>query len=187
MSNPTLDSAAITQRGVQLRDDNGAPVSTAGGLITSVSTTFTGSNATVNTPLFHITGTVMIYQIWGVVTTVLGANHTAAAWRLNDQTSQVYITAVGGVDISALAAGTCIVKKGLVAAAAVKLDNAAGVVSEPTTLETDYFSPCVLVKKTAATTDIEYHYATTDTPTSGAMTHFVNWYPLSADGKVTPI
>lgn len=186
MANPTLDSAPIVQRGTQIRDDNGYPVST-GGLVTSTSTTFTGSNATVNTPIFHITGTVQILGIWGVVTTVLGANHTAAAWRLNDQAAQIYLTAVGGVDISALAVGTVIVKKGLVAAAAVALNNVAGVVSEPTTLETTYFSPVVVTKKTAAVTDIEYHYATTDTPTSGAIQHFVNWYPISADGRVTPI
>lgn len=168
------------------RDNNRVPL-VVDGFTISTSTTLTGSNATVNVPLFHITGAVEIRGIWGVVTTVLGANHTAAAWRINDQTAQVYITAVGGVDISALAAGTLIVKNGLKAAAASKLDNVAGVVSEPTTLETTYFSPFIAVKKTAATTDIEYHYATTDTPTSGVIQHFVRFIPLSADGNIVII
>lgn len=168
------------------RDNNRVPITTDG-ITVSTTTTFTGNNTTVNVPLFHIVGAVEIRGLWGVVTTVLGSNHTAAAWRLNDQTAQVYITAVGGVDISALAAGTVIVKKGLVSAAAVKLDNVAGVVSEPTTLETTFFSPFVTVKKTGATTDIEYHYATTNQPTTGAMQHFVRFIPLSADGDIVII
>lgn len=168
------------------RDANNVPITTDG-LVSTNSTTFIGSNTTVNMAIFRITGTIEVRGLWGVVTTVLGANHTAAAWRINDQTAQVYITAVGGVDISALAAGTTIVKNGLKAAAAVKLDNVAGVVSEPTTLETTYFSPCVLVKKTGANTDIEYHYATTDTPTSGAMKHYLRWLPLSSDANVTAL
>lgn len=186
MANPTLDSATITQRGSFPRDDNSVPI-TQLGLATTEPVTFSGSNATVNIPIFTITGTVMVNALYGVVTTVLGANHTAAAWRLNDQAAQVYITAIGGVDISALAAGTVLAKSGLKAAAAVKIDNAAGAVTEPTTLETIYFSPCLLTKKTGASTQIEYHYATTDTPTSGAMTFYCSWIPISADGRVTPV
>ncbi len=166
------------------RDGNGVPITTDG-LTTFTSTTFVGSNATVNVALFRITGAIEVRALYGVVTTVIGVNHTAASYRLNDQGAQVYITAIGGVDISGLAAGTMIVKKGLKAAAISTLDNVAGVVSEPTTLETTFFSPFVLVKKTAANTDIEYHYATTDTPTTGAMQHFIRWLPLSADANVT--
>lgn len=168
------------------RDGNFVPITTDG-ITTSTSTTFSGSNTTVNTALFTLTGAIEVRAIYGVITTVLGANHTAASYRLNDQTAQVYITAVGGVDISALAAGTTIVKKGLVAAAITTLDNAAGRVSEPTTLETSYFSPFVLMKKTGALTQIEYHYATTDTPTSGAMQHFVRWLPLSQDANLVAV
>ena len=168
------------------RDANHSPIQTDG-VTTETSKTFTGSAATVNTPIFRITGSVEIRALYGVVTTNLGANHTAASFRLNDQTAQVYITAVGGVTMSGKKAGSVIVKNGLVAAAAVALDNVAGAVSEPTTLETSYFSPCVVVKKTAATTNIEYRYATTDEPTSGAMQFFVRWIPLSADADVAVI
>lgn len=168
------------------RDANAVPITTDG-LQATNTLTFTGSGATVNTPLFRITGSVEVRALWGVVTTDIGVNHTASAWRLNDQTAQVYITAVGGTDISALKAGSLIVKKGVVATALSKLDNAAGVVSEPTTLETTYFSPFVFVKKTAANTDIEYHYATTDTPTTGAIQFFVRWLPLSADANVVAV
>lgn len=184
MANPTLDTTTITQRGIILRDDNDTPIAAPGFTLTN-SLTFTGNNTTVATPLFHIAGTVEVFALWGVVTTVLGANHTAAAWRLNDQTAQANITLNTGVDISGVAAGSVIVKKGLAAAAAVLINNSAGRVTEPTTLETLYFSPFVVTKKTAATTDIEYVYATTDTPTSGVIQFFIQWIPISADGRVT--
>lgn len=185
MANPPTVTP-MTQRGVLLRDDNENPVQ-GFGLTTSTSVTFTGDNTTVVTPIFGVTGTVEVLGIYGVVTTDLGANHTAAAWRLNDQTAQVNITLNTGVDISGVKAGSVIVKKGLAAAAAVLLNNSAGRVSEPTTLETMYFSPFVAVKKTGATTNIEYVYATTDTPTSGAMQFFIQWYPLSQDARITPL
>ena len=146
----------------------------------------TASNTTANVPIFSVTGTVEILGLYGVVSTTIGVNHTAGLFRLNDQTAQVAITA-SGVTLSGLAVGTTFVKKGLAAAAAALLDNAAGRVSEPTTLETSYFSPFVAMKKTGAVTNIEYEYATTDTPTTGAITFFVNWIPLSSDGAVTAV
>ncbi len=168
------------------RDANHIPIQYLGPNI-STSTTFVGSNATVNVPLFHVIGTVLITGLFGVVTTDIGVNHTAASYRLNDQTSQIYLTAVGGVDISAVKAGSMIMKKGVVATAISKVDNVAGAILEPTTLETPLFSQVMVMKKTGATTDIEYHYATTDTPTTGAMQHFCYFMPLSADGDLVVI
>lgn len=164
------------------RDANYVPITTDG-VVSNKSQTLSGSNATVNTPLFRITGTIEIRGLWGVVTTIIGANHTAGIYRLNDQTAQVAITA-SGATLSGLAVGTTIAKKGLAAAALTLLDNAAGRVSEPTTLETTFFSPFVVMKKTGANTDIEYGYATTDTPTTGVIQHFIRWIPLSADANV---
>lgn len=177
---------SLTQRGTLLRDDNDTAVQ-GFGLTTSTLITLTGNNTTVAVPLFHVTGTVEILGIYGVVTIDLGANHTAAYWRLNDQTAQVNITLNTGTTLSAVKSGSTIVKKGLAAAALALLDNAAGRISEPTTLETIYFSPFVAMQKTNATTDIEYVYSTTDTPTSGAIQFFVQWYPLSQNARVTPI
>lgn len=154
------------------------------GITSTKSQTLVGNNATAVTPLFRITGTVEVRALYGVVTTTIGANHTAAFYRLNDQTAQPAITLSTGVTLSALAVGTTIVKKGLAAAALTLLDNAAGRVSEPTTLETIYFSPFIVMKKTGANTDIEYSYATTDAPTSGVIQHFLRWVPLSVDANV---
>ncbi len=167
-------------------DANYKAITTWGFQVTT-SQTLSGSNATVSTPLWHITGTVRILALYGIVTTDLGANHTASAYRINDQTSQVYLTAVGGTDISALKAGSMIIKKGVVATAITKVDNVAGAILEPTTLETQLFSEVVVMKKTAATTDIEYRYITTDQPTSGVIQHYCYYEPLSADGALVTI
>lgn len=153
----------------------------------SRSQTLSGSNTTVATALFRVTGTVQINQIYGVVTTALGSNVTAAYYRLNDQTAQVDITLNTGTTLSSVAAGSTIVKKGLAAAAVTLLNNSAGRVSEPTTLETSYFSPFVAMKKTAANTDVEFVYSTTNTPTSGAITHYIEYEALSDDGLVAPL
>lgn len=164
-------------------DSNQKPIS-VGGVVSRNSKTLVGNNTTVNVPVFGITGTVNIVALYGVVTTALGANNTAAYWRLNDQTAQVNITVNTGTTLSAIAAGSVIAKTGLAAAALTKIDNAAGRVNEPTTLETTYFSPFVATKKTAAATNIEFTYTTTDTPTSGVIQFFAVWMPVSQDGAI---
>jgi hypothetical protein len=153
----------------------------------STSQTLAGSNTTVATALFRVTGTVQVNSLYAVVTTVLGSNVTAAYYRLNDQTAQVDITLNTGTTLSSVAAGSTFLKKGLATAAVTLLNNSAGRVSEPTTLETTVFSPFVAMKKTAANTDIEFVYTTTNTPTSGVITHFIEYEALSADGLVAPL
>lgn len=168
------------------RDANRVPITTDG-LISTDTQTLIGNNTTVAVPIFGVTGTVEVRGLWAVVTTVIGVNNTAAYFRLNDQTAQVAITASSGVTLSGLAAGTTLVKKGLAAAAVTLLDNAAGRVSEPTTLETPFFSPFVLMKKTAAATNIEFLYTTTDAPTTGVIKFFLRWLPLSSDANIAAL
>lgn len=161
------------------RDANRVPI-TEDGIITVDSQTLIGDNATVAVPIFRLTGIVEVRGLWGVVTTVLGSNNTAAYWRLNDQTAQSNITLNTGTTLSSAAAGSIIVKKGLAGAALTLLDATQERVSEPTTLETPYFSPFVIVKKPAANTDIEFVYTTNQSPTTGAIQFFIRWLPLSA-------
>lgn len=168
------------------RDANHNPIQ-VGGVASRKSLTLSGNNTTVTAPIFTLTGTVTVVALYGVVTTDLGANNTAAYWRLNDQTAQPAITLSTGTTLSAVKSGSVIVKKGLAAAALVLLDNSAGRVSEPTTLETTYFSPFVITKKTAATTQIEFVYSTTDTPTSGVIQFFAIWLPVSADAALVAV
>jgi hypothetical protein len=169
------------------RDANNVPIA-IDGLTSSTTKTFTGASATVNVPIFGFTGIVEIRALWGIVTTVLGANHTASSFRINDQTAQIYLTAVGGADISAYPVGSMISKVGLVATALTAKKADVGFVLEPTTLETITFSPVIIGDKTALTNNtIEYHYATTDNPTSGAMQFFVRWLPISSDANISPL
>lgn len=169
------------------RDANRVPITTDG-LVSTDSQTFVGSNTTVNVPIFVFTGVIEVRGLWGVVTTTLGANHTASAFRINDQTAQVYLSVSTGVDISGATAGSMISKVGLVAAALTYKSAAVGYILEPTTLETIAFSPIIIGDKTTLTNNtIEYHYATTDAPTSGAMTFFLRWLPLSTDATVTSL
>src|ERR1043166_3058403 len=145
------------------------------------SITLVASNTTASMVLFTVTGTVLVHRIIGQVTTVIGANHTAAHLRTNDQTANIAITAAGGITLSGLAVGTLFYKDALAAAALKLLDNAAGRTAEPATAGLLSNSPFVVMKKTAAVTTIDYRYSTTDTPTSGVILWRAIWEPISSD------
>lgn len=149
--------------------------------------TINASNATVNPPIFTLIGSVYLTRIWGEIITTLSSNHTAASLRINDQTAQVYLTAVGGTTLSALAAGSLILKTGLVATAITAVTNAAGAIAEPATTQHMGLSPVIITKKTAALTQIEYRYATTNTPATGKIRFYAAYFPLSTDGALIPV
>lgn len=153
---------------------------------TSKTQTLSGSNTTVATPLFHVTGVVNITELYAVVRTALGSNVTAAYYRTNDQTAQVDITANGGTTISSFTAGSKLTRHS-VAAVAVKADNAsaAKVIDPVAATAPAVHMPFQVVQKTAGvTTDIEFVYTTTNTPTSGVIQHFIEWQPLSEGASV---
>jgi len=170
------------------RDANGVPIA-FDGLTTSVSQTLSGSNTTVSTPLFRITGSIEVRALYGVVTTVLGSNLTATHWRLNDQTAQPVITLVTGTTISSATVGSVLSRRNLVSGALTLMNASAGIVNDPIAATApSYFMPFVLVQKTAGVnSDIEFTYTTTNTPTSGVIKHYLRWIPLSDDGNVTAL
>lgn len=175
----------ITQVGSIWRDDNATPIQYQGVTI-NVSKTINGNNTTVALPLFSVKGIVLVTGIWGVVTTVLGTNCDTTFWRLNDGTATSAITLATGTDISAAPAGSLIVKKGLAGAALTLLSASQERVSEPTTLETLYFSPFMAVQKTGSVaTNIEFVYSTTDAPTSGAIQFFASYVPISSGAHLS--
>lgn len=176
----------ITQSGSMLRDDNDQPVQGTG-LTVSNSITLTGDSDTVAVPIFTVTGSVLVLAIWGNITTTLGSNNTAAYWRLNDSSNQSDITLNTGTTLSSAAAGSILVKKGLATAALTLLSNSQERVSEPTTLETLYFSPFVAVAKAATTTNIEFVYTTSNSPTSGVINFYVQYLPLGSGSKITTV
>jgi hypothetical protein len=163
-------------------DGNGRPIYGDSPFKVSKDITFT-TDGTVVKALFTLTGSVMITRLWGEVTTDLGSNHTAASFRLNDQGAQIYLTAVGGTTLSSIKAGSLIVKDGVVATAVTKIDNANGAVNEGAALQTPFFTPVVVTKKTGALTQIEYRYITNNT-SLGAMTFHASYLPLTDDGML---
>lgn len=167
------------------RDANRVPI-LGNGLVASKTLTFIGDATTVATPIFTITGVVELQKLWGVVLVALGVNHTDAHWRINDQTAtDVVLTKSTTLDLSAISAGAAIFKHGLAAAVAKYVTSDAAQSIEPTTLETQMFTPCVISQKTGGIqTDIEYVYTTTDEPTSGSIQFFAGYLPLSADASL---
>lgn len=165
------------------RDGNYVPIQQLGLSVFSP-TPLTGTGAAIATPIFSVTGTVMVNALYGVVTTVLG-NCTAASWRLNDQTATTVITAASGTALTGAAVGSIVAKKLLSAQPLIKLDAAAGVVAEPASADLMIFSPFLAVQKTGGIeTDIEFLFTTSDNPATGAITFYCNFIPLTPDANV---
>lgn len=156
--------------------------------VANTTKTTNANNTTANVPIFRITGTVEVKGLYAIVTTVLGANHTGSFFRLNDQTAQTNITqSVAPTALSAAAVGTFIGKTALSATIATVQTPAAGRFYESATAGIPLLAGFFVTKKTAANTDIEYTYSTTDAPTSGAIQFFLEWIPRSADAAVTSL
>lgn len=164
------------------RDANRVPI-TQNGLLVSKSITFAGNGAQVD-PIFTITGSVLVKALYGVVTSTIGSNHTAASWRLNDQGAQIYLTAVGGTTVSSAGVGSTIDKVALVGVALDFDSNANAGVEEGASAGLPYYQEFRLWKKLGALTQIEYCY-TTNNSSAGAMTFYCGFVPLSEDGDVS--
>lgn len=156
-------------------------------LLVNNSKTLSANNTTVSVPLWTITGSILIWKLYGVVTTVLGSNHTAAHWRLEDGTNTPAITLATGTTLSSANVGSIISKIGLASAALTLLQSDQTRVGEAATAGNPTYCPAVLVSKNGATTQINYRYTTTNTPTSGVIQFFLEYEPLSADGTVTAV
>ena len=143
--------------------------------------TLSASNTTASVILFRVTGTVQITQLYGVVTTVLSSNITAAHWRSNDQTATVDISASAGTTLSSFAVGSQLTRHS-VNTVALKGDNAsaAKVIDPVAATAASIHMPFQVVQKTGAVqTDIEFVYTTTNTPATGVIRFFCEWQPLS--------
>lgn len=159
------------------RDGNAVPI-TYGGLITTDAQILVGNNTTVAVPIFTVTGAIEVTALYGVISTTLGANNTAAYWRFNDGSTQNNITLNTGTVLSGAVAGGVIAKKALVATA-LSLITAASAKVDESSANLPFFQPFVLQANPAATSNIEFVYSTTDTPTSGAITFYIRWAPLA--------
>lgn len=169
-------------------DANHTPI-TPLGLLTKDSQTLTANNTTANVPIFTITGDVYILSLYGIVTTDLGANNTAAYWRINDGSAQANISLNTGTTLSGAKAGSLIVRDSVATVAlALKNASAAGVQDPVAATAPSLFMPFALVQKTGnVTSQIEFVYSTTDTPTSGAIDFYAGWIPLTPDSNLVAV
>jgi len=171
------------------RDANFVPI-TQLGLIVTKSVTFSSTGALVY-PLFSVTGTVLVNSLYGIVTTVLAANHRVGAFRLNDQTAQVQITSATGPTMDSAPVGSMIIADVLSATAASFKSSAAGAVLQPASAQTLSFSPSILTQKMSAgvgvETDIEYRFTSSTNPTTGVIKFYCGFIPLSDDGAIVAL
>lgn len=151
--------------------------------------TTNANNTTASVPIFRVTGTVEFKMLYGVVTTALSSNQTAAFWRVNDQTAQVSVSLNTGTTVSSLPVGSLLLRRSLVSVALAATSSAAGAVTDPVAATApDCFMPFIVTQKTAAVqTDIEYTYTTTNAPATGAIQFFAYYIPLSEGSGVVAL
>lgn len=166
------------------RDANRVPI-VSDGLVSVTSSTLSASNTTASNIIFNLTGSIQVLALYGVVTTVLSSNITAAFWRLNDQTAQPDISLSTGTTLSSAAVGSVITRKALAATALTFINSSAARITESSAVNLGFFSPFVLTQKTAGVqTDIEFRYTTTNTPATGVIQFFLKWLPISSDAQI---
>lgn len=142
-------------------------------------TTFSASNTTASEIIATLTGGVEILDITGQVTTAISSNHTAGHVRMNDQTNTPAVTLATGTTLSSAAVGSVVHAAGD-ETVALTLDN-----NSQTRVSQNNFTPRKVVKKTGATTTIDYRYTTTNTPATGAIEWTIIYRPTTSDGALS--
>lgn len=170
------------------RDANRVPITQLGVLTTKSLTTNATGATSVNT-LFSVTGSVLVNALYGVVTTTLGSNQTAAYWRLNDQSAQVDISLNTGTTISSMGVGSFLDRKSVATVALTADNSTAGKVTDPVAATAPgVFMPFIVTQKVGSVeTDIEFVYTTNQSPTTGAITFYLNWIPLTPSSNITAL
>jgi hypothetical protein len=169
--------------GAFARDANRVPI-TLHGVQLATTETFAGTG-TLHIPLFSVTGTIEVYALYGIVTTALGSNVTAAYWRSWDQTAAVAISLATGTILSSASVGSHI-SRGSVASVALTLSNssAAKVLDPVAATAPDVYMPFTIVQKTGGVlTEIEFVY-TTNNNSAGSIQFVASYVPISSDGDL---
>lgn len=182
---PTVDGGLPAK--VTMVDSGGLSVTPS--TVTKEHTLVGNNTAGIQVPLFSVTGAVEVFRLYYIVTTAFGSNHTAAYFQINDQAATPDITLSTGVAVSNAAVGSLVSRHSLVSVAAILNNASAGVVKDPVAATAPgMFMPFIVVQKTGGvTTNIEYVYSTTNTPTTGAFKAYIQYRPLSDNGAITAV
>lgn len=170
--------------GVLPRDANSVPIQN--GLLVTKELTLSASNATANVPIFTVTGSVEFIGLYGIVTTALSSNITAAYLQINDQTATPDISLASGTTLSSFAAGSLFARISTAGVAMAAQNASAGRVTDPVAATApSLLMPFAVTQKTAGVlTQVEFVYSTTNTPATGVIKWYARWFPLSDDGNV---
>jgi hypothetical protein len=179
-----VPSGDLIPQGSIMRDDNDSPVYYPG-LTKSDVQILTGNNTTVAVPIFTVTGQIEVTALYGVVTTTLG-NNTAAYFRTNDGTTQNNITLNTGVTMTGSVIGSILAKTST-ASAALTIQSASSAKIGENGAGLSNFQDFRFEANPLATSNIEFVYTTTDTPTTGAITFYIRWLPLTAGSTITSL
>lgn len=147
--------------------------------------TLVGNNNTTRNLLWTVTGIVEIGVLFGVVTTQFSSNVTASWFSLYDATSDNAITSNTGVAMSSFNVNSRITMN---VSAVSSLADAQNGTTNPVAVDfgagIGFPGRCQVQKKTGATTRLAWLYTTTNTPSSGAITFYAHWRPVSKDGNL---
>lgn len=168
------------------RDANRVPY-TRFGAIAKTTLNLTGNNETVTSPLFRIYGSVEIVRLYGIVTATIGAATATTSWTLSDSDgSSTAISGAAGTDISDRAPGTLLIRRGLSANVLVIGAASTASVTDVGGAGNKYISSLLVgIEKTGNVASyLNFVYATTSTPTSGAIDFYCGWVPLSAGSRL---
>lgn len=168
-----------------LHDANHIPIQWRG-VTSSTTKTLTGNNTTTAVPIFTIQGKVEITGLYGDIATNLG-NNTAAYWRTNDGSTQNNITLNTGTTLTGAVVGGIILKTATAASALTLVAGGQPKVTESGTAGAVVLQDFVINANANATSNIEFVYTTTDTPTTGSIKFYLRWVPLSSGGNVIPL
>src|SRR3989304_4947512 len=155
------------------RDANSVPI-TSLGLLVSKAIITNATNTTTTVPLFSVTGTIKVSALYGIVTTTLGSNQTAAYWQINDQTSTPDISLASGTTMSSAGIGSLLLRNSVAGVALVLANSSAGRGTDPVAATApDVFMPFTVTQKVGGIlTTIDYTYTTNQSPTTGAITFY---------------
>jgi hypothetical protein len=146
----------------------------------------TASNTAVRTPIFQVTGTVQIFELYGIVTAQIGANHTVSEFDAYDGTNLAALTLPATVPLSGAPPGSLVAKLGAASVACV-VATSTQVRTGQNPSTSQLFDEAAIIGNNAATTSILYAHTTTDTPESGTMLFTVVYKPLSPGASVVAV
>jgi hypothetical protein len=174
-------------QGALPRDANRVPIQN--GLLVTKSLTLSANNTTANVPIFTVTGSVEIIGLYGVVTTALSSNITAAYLQINDQTATPDISLASGTTLSSFTVGSLVARTSVAGVAVVGANASAGRVTDPVAATApSLLMPFGITQKDGGIlTQIEFVYSTTNTPASGVIKWYARWFPLSDDGNIASV